>query len=1056
MVTAVDTRAAGDPPQGPSVAHAAGRLGEFVLRRPLLVIGLWIIAAVLSVLTLPSLAASGNANQSARLPSDAPSRVTAQAMAAAFGESASHNLLLVVLTDDNGLSPGDDAVYRRLVDRLRSDKDDVVSLQDFVATPGMRGLMTSADNKAWIVPISLAGEPGTPRAEQAYRHVVPAVKAALNEALDAGGASTSLTVDFAGPAATAAGLSTLSARELLTIAVITAVTVLAVLLIVYRNVVTALLPLATVGLSILVAHRIAGSLTFLGAAVSNWTTVLMTAVLLGASTGSAVLLIGRYHEFVRAGAASDDAVRRALAATGKLLVAWAVVLCAAFSAMKFARLGVFSTAGPALAVGVAVGFLAAITLLPATVCLAGRGGWVEPGRDLTARLWRRWAIDVVRRPVRHLAPGVVALTALVACTACLRLDHDDRNLLPAAVESSRGYAAMDQHFPVNSTIPQYLLVQSTHDLRTPQSLADLELMAQRVSQVRDVSAVRGLTRPAGQPIEQAKISYQAGQVGTELSGAASHIANDDGRLNSLSQGSRVLADTLANISVMADQNLGVVKALVDAAADLIQQLDAGKTLELIDTGLSVAKNLHLIGDMMGVKMSDQQGFFDVVGPVVDGLNASPVCDFNPSCAATRGYLQHLVAARDDGTFDAFNDLGHKLQAVQGDGQLGASVRSLRAFLQSAIQAVRSLGIRGTSNLRKQIDDWLVGARGLAQGSRQLAGEVQALVDQTKQMGAGLDQAGAILSGIKAAAAQPSMAGFFIPQQALDSPEFKNVAAMTVSQDGHAVRYLVQSALNPFSAEAMDQVDAIKNAARSAQPNTSLSDATISLSGLPVANRDLRAYSDSGTRYVGLVTILALLAVLVLVLRAVVAPLVLLGSAIVAYLAALGIGAIVFQQWLHQPLSWNVPGAAFLVLVTVGALHSLPLLSRVREQSPEAVRLGVIRAATTTGEAMTGAGVVFAVTMLGLSLSSMGAVGQLGFVVGVGLLIDSLVLRTIVVPSVAALARTANWWPSGAVDAVRRKRAWREAITVAVHRGDMWGSRQIRPVFSRWSRRTSYL
>jgi putative drug exporter of the RND superfamily len=1074
-VTAVENRTAGDSPGSQSISQAedplappeaaaspaparwadAGRfsrLGDFVVGRPLLIIGFWVVAAVLSMLTLPSLASIGNTNPPAGLPSDAPSRVTAQAMAKAFGESASQNLLLVVLTDNNGLNPGDEAAYRRVVDTLREDKDNVVALQDFVATPGMRGLMTSADDKAWIVPVSLAGDLGTPRADGAYKQVVPAVKAALKK----GGADTSLAVDFAGPAATAAGLSTVSGPELPLIAIMTAVAVLAVLLIIYRNVVIALLSLATIGVAVVVAQRTAAVLALLGLAVSNWTTVLITAVLLGAGTGYAVLLISRYHEFVRAGSPSDDAVRRALATTGKVLAASAGALGGMFLAMSFARLGVFSTAGPALAATVAVGFLAAVTLLPALLCLAGNSGLVAPGRDLTARLWRRWAIYVVRRPVRHLALSAIVLTALAACTAFMRLDHDDRNMLPAAFESSRGYAAMDEHFPANSTIPQYLLVQSPHDLRTPQSLADLELMVQRVSQVRDVSAVRGLTRPTGQPIEQAKVSYQAGQVGTELSGAASHIANDDGHLNALTQGSRVLADTLASLSVAADQNLGVVKSLVDAAADLMQQLDAQKTLELIDSGLSVAKNLHLIGAMMGVSLDDQQNFFDVVGPVVDGLNASPVCNLNASCAATRGYLQHLVQARDDGTFDAFKDLGHKLQTVQGDSNIGDAVHNLRAFLRSAINALNSMGIHGTSTLRKQIDDWLVGAHGLAQGSRQLAGEVQALVDQTRQMGAGLNQAGAILSRIKNSAAQSSMAGFFIPQQALASPDFKNIAAMTVSQDGHVVRYLVQSKLNPSGTEALNQVDAIQNAARSAQPNTSLSDATISLSGIPVANRDLRTYADHDFRYMGIVTIVVVLAVLMLLLRAVVAPLYLLGSAIVAYLAALGTGGVVFQVLLHQPISWSVPGTAFLVLVAVGSMHNLLLMSRVRDESPNAIRLGVIRAGTATGEAITGAGIAFAVTMLALSLSSMTAVAQLGFIVGVGLLLNTLVLRTVTLPAVVVLTRNVGWWPSGAVATVRRKRARREAVTVAVYRGDLWSSRQIRPVFSRWSRRTSYL
>ena len=83
-------------------------------------------------------------------------------------------------------------------------------------------------------------------------------------------------------------------------------------------------------------------------------------------------------------------------------------------------------------------------------------------------------------------------------------NYDDRKNLPASGESNLGYAAMDRHFPLNSTIPQYLFITSPHDLRTPKALADLEQMAQRVSQLPGIEMVRGVTRPTGESLEQAK------------------------------------------------------------------------------------------------------------------------------------------------------------------------------------------------------------------------------------------------------------------------------------------------------------------------------------------------------------------------------------------------------------------------------------------------------------------------------------------------------------------------------------------------------------------------
>ena len=109
---------------------------------------------------------------------------------------------------------------------------------------------------------------------------------------------------------------------------------------------------------------------------------------------------------------------------------------------------------------------------------------------------------------------------LASCAGLVRFNYDDRKQLPDSVESSVGYAALDRHFPVNQTIPQYLFIKSPHDLRTPRALADLEQMAQRVSQLPGIAMVRGVTRPTGESLEQARATYQAGEVGSQLGGAS--------------------------------------------------------------------------------------------------------------------------------------------------------------------------------------------------------------------------------------------------------------------------------------------------------------------------------------------------------------------------------------------------------------------------------------------------------------------------------------------------------------------------------------------------------
>ena len=140
----------------------------------------------------------------------------------------------------------------------------------------------------------------------------------------------------------------------------------------------------------------------------------MTAVMVGAGTDYAVFLISRYHDYVRRGEDSDQAVKMALMSIGKVIAASAATVAIAFLAMVFTKLEVFSAVGPAISISVVVAFLCAITLLPALLVLAGRRGWIKPRRDLTTRTWRILGTRVVRRPKIHLVGSLVVLIALAA------------------------------------------------------------------------------------------------------------------------------------------------------------------------------------------------------------------------------------------------------------------------------------------------------------------------------------------------------------------------------------------------------------------------------------------------------------------------------------------------------------------------------------------------------------------------------------------------------------------------------------------------------------------
>ena len=159
------------------------------------------------------------------------------------------------------------------------------------------------------------------------------------------------------------------------------------------------------------------------------------------------------------------------------------------------------------------------------------------------------------------------------------------------------------------------------------------------------------------------------------------------------------------------------------------------------------------------------------------------------------------------------------------------------------------------------------------------------------------------------------------------------------------------------------------------------------------------------------TILVVLAVLIVLLRALVAPLYLIVSVIISYLSALGMGVVLFQFILGQELHWSVPGLTFIILVAVGADYNLLLISRIRDESPHGIRFGVIRTVGQTGGVITAAGLIFAASMIGLQFSSITTLVQIGFIIATGILLDTFLVRTVTVPATAVLVGKANWWPS---------------------------------------------
>src|SRR5665213_3185939 len=157
----------------PARIDAFSVLGRLVTRAPWLVIAAWLAAVGVLAVAFPPLTKVVESQTMQALP--AKDMVAADQMAKDFGESA-QNILIVVLTDNNGLQPADEAVYGKLAATLRAETHDVAGVQDIVTTPALRPSMVSADSKAFYLAVDLKAPVGSPESSQAYQRITEVAK----------------------------------------------------------------------------------------------------------------------------------------------------------------------------------------------------------------------------------------------------------------------------------------------------------------------------------------------------------------------------------------------------------------------------------------------------------------------------------------------------------------------------------------------------------------------------------------------------------------------------------------------------------------------------------------------------------------------------------------------------------------------------------------------------------------------------------------------------------------------------------------------------------------
>ncbi len=242
-------------------------------------------------------------------------------------------------------------------------------------------------------------------------------------------------------------------------------------------------------------------------------------------------------------------------------------------------------------------------------------------------------------------------------------------------------------------------------------------------------------------------------------------------------------------------------------------------------------------------------------------------------------------------------------------------------------------------------------------------------------------------------------------------ELEGVASVVpadVSDDGKLQQLDVTLSYDPYSDEASELVTPMRETAAEAADG-----ATALVGGVSAQNFDTQETVRDDAKLIVPLILILIFVILSILLRALVAPLYLVGTVVLSYAFAVGATALIFTELFNQPdTDPGLATFAFIFLVALGVDYNIFLISRIREEAAfQETKEAVISGLEKTGGVITSAGLILAGTFGALMALPLETLFQIGFTVAFGLLIDTFVIRTLLVPAIAFKLGERNWWPS---------------------------------------------
>ncbi|MDT7731937.1 MAG: putative drug exporter of the superfamily [Mycobacterium sp.] len=733
------------------------------------------------------------------------------------------------------------------------------------------------------------------------------------------------------------------------ITMVTIGVILLMLLFVYRSITTVLLVLGMMFLELSAARGIVAALGYYNLiGLSTFAVNLLTTLAIAASTDYAIFLLGRYHEARQNGEDRETAFYTMYHGTAHVVLGSGLTIAGATFCLHFTRLPYFQTLGIPLAVGMLVAVAAALTMAPALLTICSRFGLFDPKRKMQTRGWRRIGTAVVRWPGPILAVSVALTLVGLLAVPSYRPAYNDRLYLPPDIPANVGYAAADRHFPQARMNPEMLLVETDHDVRNPADMLVIERIARAVAHTQGVGRVQAITRPRGVPIEHTSIPFLVSAQGT------TQQMNQD-----------YMDKVMAN--------------MLKQASDMQTSIDTLQKMQNITVQLAATTH-SMVGKLKGTvvdlnKLRDNiADFDDFFRPMRNYLYWEPHCFDIPVCWSIRSIFD---------TLDGVDTLSDDLQNLMPDlERLDTLMPQLVALMPAQIATMKSMQHITLT---------------MYQSQKSQQDQQKAMQENQGAMGQAFDES-------------KNDDSFYLPPEVFDNADFKRGLKMFVSPDGHAVRFIISHEGDPATAEGISLIPQIKSAAFEAIKGTPLEGSKIYMAGTASTYKDMQEGSNWDLLVAGIASLCLIFIIMLLLTRAVIASAVIVGTVLLSLGTSFGLSVLIWEHLLGKPLHWLVLAMSVIILLAVGSDYNLLLVSRFKEEIHAGINTGIIRSMAGTGAVVTSAGLVFAFTMMSMMVSNLVVAGQVGTTIGIGLLFDTLIIRSFMTPSIAAAMGRWFWWP----------------------------------------------